>query len=151
MLGVPLALTLGVIAFSLEFIPRIGPIAAGALAVLVAFTQSSQLALYMLALYCAIQLLESYLLLPLVQRKTVCAPRADDIRNYFLRLDCWAVRSPRRGPIDRVQHSAGKDAVRPGLACRQIGETACRPDAEPFGCSAALLPSGPDAIATCAK
>ena len=30
MLGVPLALTLGVIAFALEFIPRIGPIARGA-------------------------------------------------------------------------------------------------------------------------
>lgn len=48
LLGVPLAVPLGIIAGLLNFIPNLGPIIAGVPAVLIAFVQSPDLALYVL-------------------------------------------------------------------------------------------------------
>jgi predicted PurR-regulated permease PerM len=73
-LGMPLALALGLIAGLLEFVPFFGPIAAGALAVLVAFAQGPAQALYVALLFIALQQLESVLLVPLIQRWTVRLP-----------------------------------------------------------------------------
>jgi predicted PurR-regulated permease PerM len=74
LLHVPLALTLGLLAMLLAFIPYIGPLLAAVPAVLFALTQSPTRALYVLVLYTAIQLIESYVLTPLIQRQAVLLP-----------------------------------------------------------------------------
>jgi predicted PurR-regulated permease PerM len=71
MLDVPLALILGIIAGLLDFIPYLGPIFAGLPAVLIAMTISPDLALYTVLLFTAIQLVEGYLLQPLIEAKAV--------------------------------------------------------------------------------
>lgn len=83
-LGVPLALALGLVAGLLDFIPYIGPILAGIPAVLVAFSQGPSLTLYVILLFVALQLLQGYLLLPLVERKTVSMPPALTITMQML-------------------------------------------------------------------
>ncbi|MGH9943926.1 MAG: AI-2E family transporter [Pyrinomonadaceae bacterium] len=74
LLGVPLALTLGILAGLLNFIPNIGPVIAGIPAVLIALMQSPTQALYVFILYVALQSVDGYLLTPLVQRRTVDLP-----------------------------------------------------------------------------
>ncbi len=74
LLGMPLALALGLIAGLLEFVPFFGPIASGLLAVLVAFSQGPAQALYVALLFIALQQLEGVLLVPLIQRWTVRLP-----------------------------------------------------------------------------
>ncbi|MDQ3256520.1 MAG: AI-2E family transporter, partial [Acidobacteriota bacterium] len=74
--GVPLALTLGILAALLDFIPNIGPIIAGVPAVLLALMISPTTALYVFIFYVVIQSLESYVLTPVLQMKTVKLPPA---------------------------------------------------------------------------
>jgi predicted PurR-regulated permease PerM len=76
LLGIPLALTLGILAALLTFIPNIGPILSALPAVLLAYSQSQTLALYVILLYLAIQTFESYLITPLVQQRVVSLPPA---------------------------------------------------------------------------
>ena len=64
-LGVPYAFLLGVIAAILELIPVVGPIFSGSIAVIVALTQSFDLAIYALILFVVIQQLENHVLIPL--------------------------------------------------------------------------------------
>lgn len=71
LLGVPLALTLGVIAGLLAFVPFFGGLAAGVLSVLLAFTQGPTQALYVGLLSLAIQQVEGNVLMPLVERWAV--------------------------------------------------------------------------------
>lgn len=73
-LGVELAWTLALIAGLLEWIPNFGPLLAVVPAVMVAMTQSPQLALYVVILYTVIQFVEGYLLTPIVQRYAVSLP-----------------------------------------------------------------------------
>ncbi len=70
-LGVPYPLLLGVIAGILELIPFVGPIIAGALAVLVALSVSSVLAIYTLVVFLAIQQFESNILVPFLMNRAV--------------------------------------------------------------------------------
>ena len=74
LLDMPLALTIGVIAGALGFIPFFGPIASGILAVLLAFMQGPTQALYVAVLCVAIQQIEGNLLMPFVQRWAVELP-----------------------------------------------------------------------------
>lgn len=76
LIGIPLALTLGLLAGVLDFVPYIGPIVAGALAVLVALAQGPTEALYVLLLYAGIQMIEGYLMTPLIQERAVSLPPA---------------------------------------------------------------------------
>lgn len=76
LLDVPLAITLGLLAGLLDFIPYIGPILAGIPALLIAFSESPLTALYVLLLFILLQLMEGYLISPLVERKTVSLPPA---------------------------------------------------------------------------
>lgn len=75
-LGVPLALTLGLIAGLLSFIPNFGPIISAIPALLLAFIDSPISALYVLALYVGIQVVESNIVTPLIERETVELPPA---------------------------------------------------------------------------
>lgn len=74
LLGVPLALTLGVLTGALNFIPNFGPLIAAAPAVLVAFTQSPQQAFYVALLFIAVQTLDGYVMTPMVDRRSVELP-----------------------------------------------------------------------------
>ena len=76
LLGVPLALSLGLIAGISEFVPFFGPIAFGIFAVLFAFTQGPSQALYVGLLCFGIQQFEGYVLQPLIQRWAVSLPPA---------------------------------------------------------------------------
>ncbi len=73
-IGVPLALTLGLIAGLLSFIPNFGPIFSALPAILLAFIDSPMSALYTLILFVAVQLIESNLVTPLIERRTVELP-----------------------------------------------------------------------------
>ncbi|MBA3603474.1 MAG: AI-2E family transporter [Parachlamydiaceae bacterium] len=75
-LSIPMALTLGLFAALLTFIPNIGPIVSAVPAVLVALIQSPISAMYVIALYLAIQSFESYVITPLMQGKTIALPPA---------------------------------------------------------------------------
>ena len=74
--GVPLAATLAVIAAILTFIPNFGPIISAIPAVLLAFMQSPLTALWVVLLYLAIQLLESFVVTPLIQYRALLMPPA---------------------------------------------------------------------------
>jgi predicted PurR-regulated permease PerM len=60
----------------MEFVPYIGPFLAAIPAVMVGFAESSQLALYVALLFVGVQLIESYVLAPLVQQRAVHLPPA---------------------------------------------------------------------------
>jgi predicted PurR-regulated permease PerM len=75
-LGVPLALILGIIAGLLDFVPYLGPILAGVPAVLIAFSISPDLALYTVLLFAGVQLVEGYVLQPLIESRAVDLPPA---------------------------------------------------------------------------
>ncbi len=74
LLGLRSALTLGLLAGVLEFIPFLGPFLAAVPAILLALAVSPDLALWVLLLYVAVQQLEGYLLTPLVQQYAVELP-----------------------------------------------------------------------------
>ena len=76
LLGVPSWLALGLLAGLLEFVPIVGPIAASIPAVLLAFTQSFELALFTAALFLVVQQLEGNVIQPIVQRYAVDLPPA---------------------------------------------------------------------------
>src|SRR4030095_835774 len=75
-IGVPLALALGLIAGLLSFIPNFGPIISAVPALLLAFIASPITALYVLGLYVGVQLIESNIVTPLIERETVELPPA---------------------------------------------------------------------------
>lgn len=76
LLDIPLAIPLGIIAGLLEFVPFIGPLVFAVLAVVLAFTEGPTAALYVALLTIGLQQLESYVLTPLIQRRTVELPPA---------------------------------------------------------------------------
>jgi predicted PurR-regulated permease PerM len=76
LLGVPLPLALGLLAFALEFIPFLGPILAAIPAVLMALTVEPRLAGYTVLLYFAVQQFEEYALVPYVYHRSVHLPPA---------------------------------------------------------------------------
>ncbi|MBA2736517.1 MAG: AI-2E family transporter, partial [Pyrinomonadaceae bacterium] len=69
-IGVPLALTLGLIAGLLSFIPNFGPILSAVPALLLAFIDSPTSALYVLGLFIFVQIIESNLVTPMIERQT---------------------------------------------------------------------------------
>lgn len=70
-LGVNYALVLALIAGLTEFIPYLGPTLASIPAIFLAFTQSPMLALFVLALYYIIQLVENHIIVPKLMQKVV--------------------------------------------------------------------------------
>jgi len=75
-LGIPLALLLGIISGLFEFVPILGPIIASVPGILIAFTMGIRTALYVTLFYLVIQQLEGNIITPMVQRKTVHLPPA---------------------------------------------------------------------------
>lgn len=75
-LNVPLAAALALIAALLDFIPNVGPILAVVPAALFALLQGPTQVAYVVGLYAAIQVIEGYLLTPLIEQRTVSVPPA---------------------------------------------------------------------------
>jgi predicted PurR-regulated permease PerM len=75
-LGMPFVLSLAFIAFLLEFIPTVGSFLSAAPALLIAFTQSPTMALWVLLFYLVVQTVEGNLLMPLIQQRVVHLPPA---------------------------------------------------------------------------
>ena len=75
-MSIPMWLTLALIAGILNFIPNFGPLIAMIPAVLVAFMQGADKALLVVGLYTLIQVVESNLITPSVQKKLVKIPPA---------------------------------------------------------------------------
>jgi predicted PurR-regulated permease PerM len=74
LIGVPLALSLGLLVGILEFVPMIGPIVAAVPGVLLAFAKGPEAALYAVLVYTAVQQIETNVLTPLIQRWAVELP-----------------------------------------------------------------------------
>lgn len=69
--GVPMAALLGLLTGILAFLPNIGAIISGVLIVLVGFSVSFEVGLWAVAVYCIVQFVDGYLIVPYVARKTV--------------------------------------------------------------------------------
>jgi predicted PurR-regulated permease PerM len=74
--GVPLAIPLGILSGLLDFVPVIGPFAGSVPGVLIAFAQGPELALYAVFVYATVQFLEGHVVLPLAQKWAVSLPPA---------------------------------------------------------------------------
>ena len=72
--GVPLALVLGLIAGLLDFVPFIGPIAASVPGILLGFTVGPMEGVYAALVYLVVQQLEGNVVTPLVQQEQVSLP-----------------------------------------------------------------------------
>jgi predicted PurR-regulated permease PerM len=82
--GVPLAPVLGVIVGLLGFIPYLGPIIGVVPVALVAATLGTTTLLYVLAAYTAVQLVEGYVITPLIQHRMVYLPPVFTIITQIL-------------------------------------------------------------------
>jgi predicted PurR-regulated permease PerM len=69
--GVPMAALLGILTGLLAFIPNIGAIVSGVLIVLVGFSAGVDTGLWAIAVYVIVQVVDGYLIVPYVARKTV--------------------------------------------------------------------------------
>lgn len=76
LLGVPGAPILGLLAGILDFVPNVGPIIAAVPGVLLAFSQGSTTGLLAIGVYVVVQILEGYILYPLIQERAVELPPA---------------------------------------------------------------------------
>lgn len=76
MIGIPLSVTLGVIAGLLNFVPNLGPLIASIPPLLFGLQQGGHAALYVVILYLALQLIESYFITPLIDQQQVKLPPA---------------------------------------------------------------------------
>jgi predicted PurR-regulated permease PerM len=74
--GVPLAAPLGIMAGLFSFVPNVGPILSAIPGILMGFTVGPYVALYALAVYSGVQIIESYVLQPLIEQKAVSLPPA---------------------------------------------------------------------------
>jgi len=72
----PYAILLAFLAGILTFVPTIGPVIAGIAITLAGFSASVTMGLYGLALYVAIQFIETYIITPIVQKEAVHLPPA---------------------------------------------------------------------------
>lgn len=69
--GVPMAALLGILTGLLAFIPNIGAIVSGVLIILVGFSAGTDTGLWAIGVYVAVQVIDGYLIVPYVARKTV--------------------------------------------------------------------------------
>ena len=76
LVGIPLALTLGLITALLAFIPYIGSVLAAVLALGVATAEGTQAVITVAVIYSVVQFVESYLITPLIQQRAVSMPPA---------------------------------------------------------------------------
>lgn len=76
MLGVPMPFVLGGLTGLLTFIPNVGPAIGLAISVLVALPQGGTTAVWVVVVFFVFQVLESYIITPLIQQRQVSIPPA---------------------------------------------------------------------------
>lgn len=76
LVGMPLAIMLGLISGLLAFIPNVGPILAAVPGLLLSVSQGWSTTLWVLGIYVGVQTVESYLVTPIVQQQKVALPPA---------------------------------------------------------------------------
>jgi predicted PurR-regulated permease PerM len=76
LMGIPMAVLLGVLSGTLDFIPNFGPILAAIPAILIGLQQSPQTGLYVMLFFLMYQNIDGYVLTPLVQKWTIAMPEA---------------------------------------------------------------------------
>lgn len=69
--GVPMAALLGLITGILAFVPNIGALTSGALMVLVGFSGGTEMGIWTIVIYLAVQNFDGYVLVPMIAKKTV--------------------------------------------------------------------------------
>lgn len=69
--GVPMAALLGLLTGILAFLPNIGAIISGALIILIGFSVNVETGLWAVAVYLIVQIVDGYLIVPYVAKKTV--------------------------------------------------------------------------------
>jgi predicted PurR-regulated permease PerM len=69
--GVPMAALLGLLTGILAFLPNIGAIVSGALIILIGFSVNFETGLWAVAVYLIVQIVDGYLIVPYVAKKTV--------------------------------------------------------------------------------
>ncbi len=69
--GVPMAALLGVLTGLFAFLPNIGSIISGVLIILVGFSGGSDMGFYALGVYLAVQMVDGYLIVPTVAKRSV--------------------------------------------------------------------------------
>lgn len=74
LLGSPMPLALGIAAGVLDFVPNVGPILAALPAVLLAAPEGAEQILAVVGVYLGVQLLEAYVVTPLIERRTAFVP-----------------------------------------------------------------------------
>ena len=75
-IGIPAALTLGLLAGFLDFVPFIGPIVAAIPAIVLALAGDPETALWVVGLYLVVQQIEGNIITPLFQKRAVELPPA---------------------------------------------------------------------------
>ncbi len=83
-MGIPVPVALGVLAALLCFIPNIGPLVALIPPTLLALQQGPWLALAVAIFYVVVQLIESYVITPLIQQRSVSLPPAVTLGSQML-------------------------------------------------------------------
>jgi predicted PurR-regulated permease PerM len=76
MVGVPLAIPLGILSGILDFVPVVGPLIAAIPGLLIAFAHDPHMALLAAGVYIVVQFVEGHLVLPIAQRWAVSLPPA---------------------------------------------------------------------------
>ncbi len=71
LIGVPMALALGLITGILAFLPNIGAIVSGVLVILVGFSAGTETGLWAVGAYLTVQTLDGYVVVPMVARRSV--------------------------------------------------------------------------------
>ncbi len=74
MIGIPMALPLGVLAGLLNFVPNIGPTIALVPPLLFGLQQGTSSAIYVFALYMVLQFIETYIITPVIEQRQVSLP-----------------------------------------------------------------------------
>ncbi|TVV69736.1 AI-2E family transporter [Sphingomonas solaris] len=71
LVGVPMAALLGILTGLLAFLPNIGAIVSGVLIILVGFSAGFNTGMWAIAIYCVVQIIDGYLIVPMVARRSV--------------------------------------------------------------------------------
>jgi putative permease len=69
--GVPMAALLGLLTGLLAFLPNIGAPISGALMIMVGFSGGTEMGLFCIAVYVIVQVVDSYIIIPIVAKETV--------------------------------------------------------------------------------
>jgi predicted PurR-regulated permease PerM len=83
-IGIPLALLLGLFAALMTFIPNLGPVIAAVPAILLALTQGGTETIAVIILYILLQNIEGYAITPLIHRRAIQVPPAVIIGTQLL-------------------------------------------------------------------